>query len=419
MAKIRQTSGPGEQSAQTRARTSQPTGDQAGQAIVLVALALVALIAITGLAIDGGRLYQARRQSQNGADAAALAGARVLSSGRCNPSNALDATVRAEVLDYAEKNSIVHDQTTGRVWAWYVDKDSSQLLPVGTGSVPNGTTGVEVRTMITESTSFMRITGQNHMAAAGSAIAMFGPLTSGGGFLPIGVPVDRIDHEGMGPGVGFEIFDGSGAICRKDDADCPSDPPANSQRGWLNFNYTYNEAIHTGAPGPDRVISTSASNAELKEWAENGSPHPLFRGTRKTVKDTDDEGNPIYNYYTDGDLIAGDPGARESSRSIVCDTHMGKTVYIPVFDYIYERAQMREAFPDTEPGNPLQFPNKHFYHIVGFVAAELTSCSNGQKTIEGTFLQKDLGSGTIDPGAGIQIGGGDCSAAVYAVVLWK
>lgn len=47
---------------------------QSGQAIVLVALAMVAMIGMTSVVISGGELYVARRQTQELADAAALAG---------------------------------------------------------------------------------------------------------------------------------------------------------------------------------------------------------------------------------------------------------------------------------------------------------------------------------------------------------
>lgn len=46
-----------------------------GQAIVLIAFAIVGLVAMTGLAIDGGFAFSDRRHAQNAADAAALSGA--------------------------------------------------------------------------------------------------------------------------------------------------------------------------------------------------------------------------------------------------------------------------------------------------------------------------------------------------------
>lgn len=51
---------------------------QSGQAVVLVAVAVVVLTAILALALDGGGIYLDRRQAQNAADAAALAGAELL-----------------------------------------------------------------------------------------------------------------------------------------------------------------------------------------------------------------------------------------------------------------------------------------------------------------------------------------------------
>ena len=46
--------------------------------LVIVALGLTVLIAMAGLIIDGGMALSNRRQVQNAADAAALAGTRVL-----------------------------------------------------------------------------------------------------------------------------------------------------------------------------------------------------------------------------------------------------------------------------------------------------------------------------------------------------
>jgi Flp pilus assembly protein TadG len=52
-----------------------PSPSQAGQILVLFTLALVAIIAMVGLVIDGGSAYAQRRDQQNVADLAALAGA--------------------------------------------------------------------------------------------------------------------------------------------------------------------------------------------------------------------------------------------------------------------------------------------------------------------------------------------------------
>lgn len=52
-----------------------PVKKEKGQILVILALSLVAIFAFTGLAIDGNRIYHAKRLNQSTADSAALAGA--------------------------------------------------------------------------------------------------------------------------------------------------------------------------------------------------------------------------------------------------------------------------------------------------------------------------------------------------------
>lgn len=54
---------------------------QTGQVIILMAFGMIALLAVLGLAIDGGRLFYLERDAQNAADAAAMAAAYALCSG--------------------------------------------------------------------------------------------------------------------------------------------------------------------------------------------------------------------------------------------------------------------------------------------------------------------------------------------------
>lgn len=62
-------------------RSTSARSCEAGQAIVVVALALVVILAILGLAVDMGYLRYTKRQLQTAADAAAMAGAGELSYG--------------------------------------------------------------------------------------------------------------------------------------------------------------------------------------------------------------------------------------------------------------------------------------------------------------------------------------------------
>jgi hypothetical protein len=69
-----------------------------GQILVLAALFGTALLALAGLAIDGGWFYVERRQAQNAADHAAQAATHILADG------GTEATAEAVAIEYAEAN---------------------------------------------------------------------------------------------------------------------------------------------------------------------------------------------------------------------------------------------------------------------------------------------------------------------------
>jgi len=60
--------------------STSPHGErhQAGQVLVLLALGIVAMLAMVGLIVDGGNAFAQQRNTQNGADSAADAGALAL-----------------------------------------------------------------------------------------------------------------------------------------------------------------------------------------------------------------------------------------------------------------------------------------------------------------------------------------------------
>ena len=66
-----------------------------GQAMVFLVFALVGLVGMTSLVIDGGSWFRTQRKVQTAADAAALAGAQDLP---------IDATAQATALNYAQQN---------------------------------------------------------------------------------------------------------------------------------------------------------------------------------------------------------------------------------------------------------------------------------------------------------------------------
>ena len=87
---------------------------QKGQALVLIALGIVGLVAITALAIDGGNAFSERRNAQNAADTAALAAA--LEKIQDYPASDGDGiNFSAAALNLAVVNSFNNDGITNTV----------------------------------------------------------------------------------------------------------------------------------------------------------------------------------------------------------------------------------------------------------------------------------------------------------------
>ncbi len=88
-----------------------------GQAIVLIAFAIVGLVAITGLAIDGGFAFSDRRHAQNAADASSLAGALAKINAVEDPDETEDPDILATLaaLNIALTHGFDNDITTNTV----------------------------------------------------------------------------------------------------------------------------------------------------------------------------------------------------------------------------------------------------------------------------------------------------------------
>ncbi len=113
----------------------------AGQAIVVAALAMVAVVGGMGLIIDGGNAFAQQRMTQAGNDAAAEAGATVLNQHDANPAvvppaGTWDAQVASAISATAANNAINIDI------AYYTDICGTLLRPDGTKAAGTGDAAV-------------------------------------------------------------------------------------------------------------------------------------------------------------------------------------------------------------------------------------------------------------------------------------
>lgn len=158
-------------------KTVTPT-EETGQAVVIVALLMVGLIAMLGLVLDGGNAYAQRRRMQNAADAAALAGA-----GRMSQSETTNEQVLAGVHEYASRNGANPNPT-----AYYIRSNGQRMSPIASFPAnerpPQGAVGVDVTATLTVRTYFLGALGINTFPASADAAAMAGPAGSVVGLVP-------------------------------------------------------------------------------------------------------------------------------------------------------------------------------------------------------------------------------------------
>jgi len=157
-----------------------------GVTLALVALAIFSIIAMAGLSIDIGTLYQASAEAQRAADAAALAGARVLSlSGITGDPTNLSAqwsnacTAATQTAQTVGSQDQVGGAPPSSVTVTFTSSDGSTCA---TGS---GAFGVNpmVTVKVSQSslpTYFSRIWGRSGSSVSASATAeVFNPSNSG------------------------------------------------------------------------------------------------------------------------------------------------------------------------------------------------------------------------------------------------
>ena len=104
-----------------------------GQVLIIIALALIGLIGMVGLAVDGGMAFSDRRHAQNAADTASLAGALAII--RCPEDESCDPetdTWKIAALNLANDNGYTDDLISNDVEVYTCEEpDASCAFPYG------------------------------------------------------------------------------------------------------------------------------------------------------------------------------------------------------------------------------------------------------------------------------------------------
>ncbi len=349
---------------------------QRGQSLVLFALMIIAFMAILALVFDGGMAFAKRRQAQNAADAAALAGARTLCLSK---SESLAVSV-AE--DYAARNGAQSAVVNASLETRMVDVTA--MIPIN-------------------NTFFAHLIGRGQIPVQASASAGCFSPTLGEGVLPVAwvcrppaVPQesdsedceeDRLTQAELEhhlnnpppnpPGIYPELYiimdsqstpDDLNQICQSQggyldcdlDNDGDDDLVANGDRAWLDLN------------------GDGGGSEELVDWV-NGQNVPDLA---------------IHTW------VGGQPGTATNVYHAAEDLE-GHIVIVPVFDQLCDD-EPEQGCPDkVHPEDNIQdySGGNYYYHIISFAAFYITCVNSQGAECPGHKAARDLGIFADIPGS--------------------
>ncbi len=163
-----------------------------GQILVLFAGGLTLLVLLIGLVVDGGTAFVNRRDAQNDADLAAMAGAKIVKDFYVSNPALRSPDVRAAIAARMTANDCVTGVGTPCSWsAEYIragELSNGNVSDTANSPIPAGTVGVVVHVSRQPRTYFLGIIGQSswQVAADATAITFSPPASTPGTLLPIG-----------------------------------------------------------------------------------------------------------------------------------------------------------------------------------------------------------------------------------------
>lgn len=177
---------------------------QRGQVLVIVAVGMFVIIGLVGLVIDGGNAWGQQRQTQNGADAMAEAGATVLAHW-LKGAPMTDGDVGCAVEAAADANGLADPS------AVYTDVAGDFLTPTvevgacnpgGGAPIPPGAQGVKASgnrdfdTFLARAIGFQQFTTSASATAVAGLITEICPANAGCPVLPVTFPLTAVTCDG-------------------------------------------------------------------------------------------------------------------------------------------------------------------------------------------------------------------------------
>ncbi len=302
--------------AQTACRGISTLSDERGQAIVIIALAMIALIAFAGLVFDGGTAYAERRRMQNAAEAGALSGAYKLAFGLNSTNQDICHAISEYTLDrngQARYGGQITDFT-----AYYIDQNGNQVAGQqlivqacgNPGNPPLQAVGVVVTATTTFNTFFMNVLGMQVGSVNAQAKAIFAPVNNiPNNLWPI-APKCAIPNPSVfaqcgftqtppgGPPIYYNLWEGGGS----------------GNFGWLTWN---NSTSDPNCAGGGVGVPLLCNNVRHPETMQYTNPN-----------------NPLDHTVSVGDAVNGLTGVKNSSNIVAALNSIvasGTPISVPIW----------------------------------------------------------------------------------------
>jgi hypothetical protein len=346
----------------------QRSTHQHGQMIVLFALASSAMLLVAGLVVDGGYALAQRRASQNTADLAALAGARVLASFVSGDSvNGNDANVRLSIDRTLVANGVPAATYGAPDGPRYVAMNGDLLDYVGTGSISSGAVGVRVGTARSWRPFFLGLIGVDNWAAGATATARGGYRAGGppaGNLLPIGVSKETYESYPICPAgkptaqctvVDFTEQEINGHL-----------PGLPGGFGWLSFGC----GDQTDANGNPYGLGQNSSGCKdsepflVGEWGDLSANPPVMPNSYGCCTEVGLPGSGDYIESLNGNKAA----LKNSTPGVAYYINNAVIGFVPIYDYV-----------DKEQ-------SQKYFHIIGYAGFQIVNVK-GAKEIQGILRQ--------------------------------
>lgn len=301
-------------------------GEAQGQILPLFALAVVGIISMSALIIEGGNAFAQQRIAQNAADATANAGTLVIAQKLSGASRTGDDVYNAVVAS-AAANSLENPV------AVYTDNFgvpfSPEIVVASGGAMPDDARGVRVVGDRVVPTSLARVIGINTMKASAEATAIAGAASAGCppdtacGLLPITFPVQISVCDGSGRLTGIG---GAGDLWQM------VEPPL--------------------TPDKESILPLCKTAPGAVGWLDLNPGANLAEEIVTPVND--------FSYPT---WVQTQPGNPNSIEDEINDNYAGKLVLIPLFDGVcrFDPGPTTPCPPADSHVDPVG--NNTWYHI--------------------------------------------------------